>query len=89
MFSVVAAFVTDGPLNVTVIAAVAIEPPNPAVVALVDSWTSKLPVVNDPVVGVNFRPAAPWAKVMKLPVVIGVVPLFWYSVPPLTAVIWK
>ena len=31
---------------------------------------------DDPVVGVNFSPASPWARVMKLPLVIGVVPLF-------------
>ena len=32
-------------------------------------------------IGVNLRPALPWAKVMKSPLVIGVVPSFWNSVP--------
>ena len=77
------------PEELTVIVALAVVPLKPAVLELVDSCTMKLPVASDPVVGVNFSPAAPCATVMKLPLAIGVVPLFWYSVPPVTAVIWK
>ena len=39
----------------------------------------KLPLPLKLAVGVNLSPALPWAKVMKLPLVIGVVPSFWYS----------
>ena len=68
---------TDGPARVTPIVAVADGPLKPPTTLVVDSWTVKLPPASEPAVGVNFRPAAPWARVMKLPLVIGVVPLFW------------
>ena len=76
VFSVVTAPVTDGPASVTAIVAVAVAPLNPPTTLVVDSSTLKLPVASEPVVGVNFSPAAPWATVMKLPLAIGVVPLF-------------
>ena len=76
VFSVVAALVTVGPASVTLIVAVAVAPLNPPAALVVDSWTLKLPVASEPAVGVNFRPAAPWARVMKLPLAIGVVPSF-------------
>ena len=73
----------------TAILAAAVGPLRPVVLPSDDSRTSKLPVAIEPVVGVNFSPAAPWAAVMKLPLVIAVVPLFWKSVPPVMPVTWK
>ena len=49
----------------------------------------KLPVPKKLAAGVNFRPALPWAKVMKSPSLIGVVPSFWNSVPLVMLVILK
>ena len=89
VFSAVVALVTDGPANVTLIKAVFVEPIKPPARSLVDCWMVKLPVASDPVVGVNFNPALPWAKVMKVPSVICVKPSFKNSVPPVMAVIWK
>ena len=40
-------------------------------------------------VGVNFRPASPWAAVINWPLVICVTPSFRKSVPPVMRVIWK
>ena len=61
VLSVVVALVTEGwcRIRLTAMVAVAVVPPSPAVVALVDSWTVKLPEVSEFVVGVNFNPAAP------------------------------
>ena len=69
--------------------AVAVGPPRPAVVAVVDSCTVKLPEASELVAGVNFSPAAPSATVMKSPLLITVVPSFLKSVPPVMFVIWK
>ena len=59
--SVVVAFVTFGPANVTAILAVAVAPLKPLMALVDDSSTLKLPPASEPVVGVNFSPAAPCA----------------------------
>ena len=56
-------------------------PPSPASPLEVDAWTVKLPLPLKFAVGVNFSPAFPSANVMNVPLVICVVPSFWYSVP--------
>ena len=91
VLSVVVALVTVGwfSTRLTVIVAVAVGPPSPAVVALVDSCTVKLPEAVEFRAGVNFSPAAPWATVMNSPLVIWVMPSLRYSVPPVMFVIWK
>ena len=71
VFSVVVVLVTVGPARATLIVAVAVGPLKPPAELVVDSWTLKLPAVSEPVVGVNFSPAAPWARVMKLPLAIA------------------
>ena len=58
--------------TVTAIVALAVAPLRPAAVAVLDSCTVKLPAAVLLAVGVNLRPAAPWATVMKLPLAIGV-----------------
>ena len=58
-------------------AALAGGPLKPLVSLVVDCRTLKPPGINEPAFGVNFSPAAPWATLMKLPLVICVVPLFW------------
>ena len=67
VLSDVVALVTAGWLStkLTVIVAVAVGPPRPPVEALVDSWTVKLPEVNELAAGVNLSPAAPCATLMK------------------------
>ena len=89
--SSVVALVTDGvsATALTVIVAVTALPPSPASALLVEACTSKLPVPEKLAAGVNFRPALPWAKVMKSPLAIGVVPSFWNSVPLVMLVILK
>src|SRR4029450_3858963 len=79
----VVAFVTDGgsATALTVIEAATMSPPRPALALVVDAWTSKLAVPKKFGLGVNLRPAAAGRDVMKSPLLIGVVPLFWYSVP--------
>src|SRR5437879_13817687 len=67
-------------------------PHNPALVLFSDACTWKLNVVvglNRLAAGVNFNPALHWATVMKSPLLIGVVPLFWNSVPLVMPVILK
>ena len=73
----------------TVMVAVTTLPPRPALTLLVEACTSKLPNPKKLALGVNFRPALPSAKVIKLPLIIGVVPSFWNSVPLVMLVILK
>src|SRR6266850_5897054 len=71
------------------IVAVAVPPlrlDRPASEALRDACTRKLPFT---VPGVNFNPVLPSAKVMKSPLLIGVVPLFLNNKPPVIPVILK
>src|SRR5437016_4776704 len=63
--------------------------PSPATVLLSEDWTLKLPLPKKLAAGVNLRPALAWANVMKSPLLIGVTPLFWNSVPLTMLVIWK
>ncbi len=87
-FSPVVAFVTVGIGGCTVIVAVAAEAGiSPEVSPVVDSSAVKLPVASEPVVGVNFRPAAPWATEMNSPFVTGVTPSLRNSEPPAMLVI--
>src|SRR6267143_3109930 len=90
----VVAFVPVGvsAIGLTVIVAVARLPPKPALVLFKEACAWKLKVVavlNRFAAGVNFNPALPWATVMKSPLLIGVVPLFWNSVPLVMPVILK
>src|SRR5882762_4655502 len=92
--SLVVVGVTDGvsATVLTVIVAVAKPVLRPAPALLVAPWTWKLKVVpglNRLAAGVNFNPALPSAKVMKSPLLIGVVPLFLNSVPLVMLVILK
>ena len=64
-------------------------PPRPASPLEVEAWIVKLPLPLKFAVGVNFSPAFPSAKVMNVPLVICVVPSFWYSVPLVMPVILK
>ena len=64
-------------------------PPRPALALLVEACTSKLATPVKLAVGVNLRPAFPWANVMKSPALIGVMPSFWNSVPLTMLVILK
>ena len=78
VFSVVVAPVTVGPARVTVIVARGRRPAQSAHGIgrrFLDGEATRGQRAAD--VGVNFSPAAPWARVMKLPLAIGVVPLFW------------
>ena len=61
----------------TVMVALTVLPPRPASPLDVEAWTVKLPLPLKFAVGVNFSPALPSAKVMNVPLVIGVVPSFW------------
>ena len=86
--SPVVALVTLGVGDSTVIVAVAAESGiNPEVSPVVDSLAVKLPVASEPVVGVNSRPAAPWATEMNSPLVTGVTPSLRNSEPPVMLVI--
>ena len=67
--------------------AVAVVPLASAVLASEDSWTVKLPWPTKLFAGVNLRPAAAWAAVIIEPLMMGVVPLFWNSVPLVIPVI--
>src|SRR2546426_807118 len=92
--SLVVALVTDGvsATGLTVMVAVARLPPKPALVLFTEACTWKLNVVvglNRLAAGVNFNPALPWATVMKSPLLICVVPLFWNKVPLAIPVILK
>ncbi len=60
----------------TVMVATTVSPPKPASPLEVEAWTAKLPLPLKSAVGVNFSPALPWAKVMNVPLLIGVVPSF-------------
>ena len=93
VFCVVAELVTDGvsATGFTVTVAGTTLSFRPASVALVEACTLK---PNDGVFaefrfapGVNFRPAAPSAFVMKEPLLIAVEPSFLKSVPPVMFVI--
>jgi len=77
---------TFGNLSATV---EAVLPPSPPTALVVEACTVKLPLPLKFAAGVNFNPALPCATVMKSPLLISVVPLFWYSVPLLMPVIWK
>src|SRR6267143_3689366 len=90
----VVAFVPVGvsAIGLTVIVAVARLPPKPALVLFKEACAWKLKVVaglNRFAAGVNFNPALPWATVIKSPLLIGVLPLFWNSVPLVMPVILK
>ena len=63
----------------TAIVALTVEPPSPTSALLIEARAVKLPL--PPPVGVNFRPALPSAKVMKSPLAMAVVPLFWNKLP--------
>ena len=69
--------------------AVTTPPPRPVSLLLSDACAWNLAVPKKFAEGVNFRPALPWAKVMKSPLLICVVPLFWKSVPFAMLVILK
>ena len=71
----------------TAIVALVVAPPSPPSIALVDACVVKLPL--PPPVGVNLRPALPWAKVMKSPLTIAVEPLFRNRLPLVMPVILK
>src|SRR6202521_6038172 len=91
MSSSVVAFVTDGvsATGFTVIVAVAdplLKPPPEESVA---PWAWKLPLAKEFAAGVNFKPALPSAKVMKVSLLITVVPSFLKSVPLVMLVILK
>src|ERR1700674_841454 len=91
MSSSVVAFVTDGvsATGFTVIVAVAdplLKPPPEESVA---PWTWKLPLAKEFAAGVNFNPALPSAKVIKLPSAMTVVPSFWKRAPLVMLVILK
>src|SRR5262249_8771934 len=90
VFSRAVALVTDGACKATVavIVADAVGPLSPVASALVDDWTTKLPVKVEFGVGVNLSPAAPSTAVMKSLLLIGVVPSALKSVPFVMPVIW-
>ena len=73
----------------TVMVATTVLPPRPASPLEVEAWTVKLPLPLKFAVGVNLSPAFPSANVMNVPLVIGVVPSFLYSVPLVMPVILK
>ena len=73
----------------TVMVATTVLPPRPASPLAVEAWTVKLPLPLKLAVGVNLSPALPSANVMNVPLLIGVVPSFLYSVPLLIPVILK
>ena len=89
--SLVVALVTEGvsATGLTVMVAVTTLPPSPPSLLLSDACTWKLAVPKKFAEGVNFSPAFPWAKVMKPPLLICVVPSFWNSVPLVMFVILK
>ena len=75
--------------GVTVMVAVTGLPPKPPSTLAVLACTTKLPLTMELAAGVNFNPALPWAKVMKSPLLIGVVPSCWKSKPAVIPVILK
>src|ERR1700674_4056010 len=89
--SLVVAFVTDGvsATAFTVIVAVADPLLKPLPDESVAPWTWKLPLAKESAAGVNFNPALPSAKVMKLLSAMTVVPSFLKSVPPVMLLILK
>lgn len=72
-----------------VIVAVTGFPPSPALLLLVAARITNEPLPLKLVLGVNFKPALAWSKVIKLLVGMAVVPSFWKSVPLLMLVILK
>jgi hypothetical protein len=75
--------------GLTVMVAVTTLPPRSPTALLVEAWTLNEPMPAKLALGVNFKPAVAWAKVMKAPLVIGVVPSFRKSAPLVMLVIWK
>jgi hypothetical protein len=69
----------------TVVVTGAAEPmpvPTASIDACTLNWKTSPAGVFISAVGVNLRPAAPWAAVMKSPLEMGVMPSFWWSDPP-------
>ena len=89
--SLVVVPVTDGvsAIGLTVMLAVASPPPRPPSLLLREPCTLNVAVPSKSAAGENFRPALPWATVIKSPLLICVVPSFWNSVPFVIFVILK
>src|SRR5205085_9417174 len=70
-----------------IVADAALPRPPPELSVAPATW--KLPLPKKFSAGVNFKPAPPWATVMKSPLLIVVLPSFWNNEPLVMLVILK